>query len=296
MEQRNKQNRYVFFSLITLLVSFLWQFSCVRVEEPSQGAYGDTLIISSHGKPSIINPVLTTGTFSAVLVDILFDGLIKLDKSFEPHPNLAESWDVSEDSLWWTIHLRKRIKFHDGVELTAEDVKFTFDQIRDPRNKGPYFNSFTEIKQVLVKDRYTLQLILSKPFAALHDSLLVGILPKHLFEKENLQNNKWNYQPVGSGPFRLVKWSEDEIVLEANDDYFLGRPYLHSIRVNFVANQKVAWVHLLSEQADFMPLLVPEDFEKLIDTPSMNIYSYLKPFYYVLLLNNNGGLSVRRNY
>ena len=280
--------RYKYFSVICVvsLVFLVAESSCTK-KGNIPVSNGDTLVIHYPGTPSLINPILTTSTIAAPLTEIIFDGLIKLDEFLEPKPQLAKSWTSSKDGLRWIFYLRKGVRFHDGTELTAEDVKFTLDQARNPRIKGLFSNSFRDIKEVIVKDLYTVELIFEKPFAALLDYLDVGILPKHLFINSDIEENEWNYKPVGTGPFKFTKWSEDEVVLEANHDYFLGRPHLDKLIIKIVSNKKVAWASLLSEQSDLMPALDNEDYGRLEGVPFMKIYSYKKPFYYMIAFNNS---------
>lgn len=112
-------------------ITFTILFSPIHpyAESDPQKPCGDSLIIGHFLEPTILNPILTHSTISAALKGIIFDGLIKLNDKMEPKPHLALSWENSPDGTRWIFHLRKNVKFHDGAELTAEDVKFTFDKI-----------------------------------------------------------------------------------------------------------------------------------------------------------------------
>lgn len=260
---------------------------CDKDKTPSGKDYGDDLIVTFPGKPSIINPLLTTSTVSAVIMDIIFDGLITFDESFRPQAHLAKSWKQSSDGLEWTFYLRKGVRFHDGVELTAEDVKFTLEEARKPNRRGLFFNGLEEIIEVNIIDRYTFQLKLKKQFAPLLDNLFIGILPKHLFEGSHLETSAINYQPVGTGPFQLVTFSDDEIVLVAHDHYFLGRPYLNKIVIKIMPNDTASLISLLrKEQVDLVPSFFPEDLNRAKVMPSMRVHAIFSPYYHILAFNN----------
>lgn len=266
-----------------LFIIILYTLPSCTKEEKTQ--YGDSLYISEYQKPSIINPILTIGTISRDLAEVIFDGLIRLDENLEAMPHLVSSWEILDGGLVWRFHLRKGVIFHDGIELTSGDVSFTFKKIKDSRNKGPFFYVFQDLKEVIVKDRYTIDIILSRPNGSFINNLYVGILPKHLLEKEDFLNTDFNYHPIGTGPFRFVSWKDEEISLEANKSYFLERPYLDKIVVKVYKNQEASWAGIMKGEADCFPYITSENFNILKKVPDLKTYSYLKPLYYMIAFN-----------
>src|SRR2546423_1280385 len=110
-----------------------------NVSRPSRPhPYGGTLFWGTSNPPPIINPVLTQHSVSASIIPLIFDGLVRINSEEQIEPCLAKSWDISDDNLVYTFYLQKGVKFHDGVELTAEDVKFTYDRIEDPKVESAY--------------------------------------------------------------------------------------------------------------------------------------------------------------
>lgn len=275
---------FIIFSLFLLLNS------CKKSPPQIHKDYGDTLIIGDFQKPTIINPILTSGSISATLLDIIFDGLITIDEDGEIKPNLAESWKVSEDALEWIFHLRKGAKFHDGVELTAEDVKFTFEKFIEYKEKCAYSRSFRLMDWVATIDPYTIKIYLLKASPSFLSGLNVGIIPKHLLEKEDLETTRFNYNPVGTGPFKLKSLSEKEIIMEVNKEYFRGKPYLDGIIVKILENQKIAWAKLMSGEIDFVYLLDPGKYNITKNVSSVKIYSFLNPYYYIVGFNHENEL------
>lgn len=241
--------------------------------------------MADYQKPSIINPVLTIGTMSSDLAETIFDGLIRRDENLEVKPHLALSWEILDNGMRWRFYLRRGIFFHDKIELTSRDVGFTFERVKDPRYKGLFFYLFQDVKEVIERDRYTIDIILTRPNASFINNLSVGILPRDLLEKEDLLTTKFNYHPIGTGPFKIVRWEEGEIALEANRDYFLGRPYLDKVLLKIYPNMEGAWAGLIRGDTDYFPDLTPENFNILKKIPGLKTYSYLKPFYYILAFN-----------
>ncbi len=233
----------------------------------------------------MINPVISVSSESSDLESIIFDGLIKIDEKGEPHPHLASSWKISEDNLTWIFYLKKGVKFHDGVELTAEDGVFTYNAVKNPENRGNYTSYFELVKGIRAVDKYTVEIILKKPYASFLYGLGVGILPRHLLEGKDLHTAEFNYHPIGTGPYKLQKWSENEIVLKTNENYFNGRPYLNKIIVKNFPNQKVMWARLMRGEIDFAPAINPTDYEIINNIPSFKTYSVLKPYYYMIAFN-----------
>ncbi len=278
------QRKRAIFFVFTFLLSIVG-VSCDLLQSSEKKKTGDTLIIPEYQKLAFINPLLTSSTFSARLSEVIFDSLIQLDDHFEVKPHIAESWERSKDGMTWTFHLRHGITFHDGVELTAEDVAYTFQMIKENQGRIPFAFVFQDVTAIEAKDKYTVQIRLRKPIASFLQTLFMGILPKHILKGQNLMTAPFNQRPIGTGPFNLKSWTENEIILEANHSYFLGRPYLNQIHVMVYPNQEAAWAKLMAGEVDFFPYLTPENYEVLKQIPTFRFYSIPMPFYYLVAFN-----------
>lgn len=259
-------------------------YSC-KGKNLEKSTYGDSLYIAEYQRPSIIDPLAGISTISVLLSEMIFDGLIRFDNDLVPRPNLASSWEIFDNGTRWIFYLRKGVFFHDGVEMTAEDVKFTLDKLKDPRIRVRFSNAFLDLHSVIVKDRYTIEILFARPNYSLISAFDIGILPRHLLEKEDILNSAFNRHPTGTGPFRFVMWSDKEILLEANKNYFLGRPYLDRVLVRFYKDQEAAWAGLMRGDVDSFYIITPENFQTLKKIPDIRTYSYLKALYYMLVLN-----------
>ncbi len=250
-------------------------------------SYGDSLIIGEFVEPTSINPILTHSSISATLKRIIFDGLVKLNDRMEPNPHLALSWEKSPNGLRWTFQLRRGVKFHDGAELTSEDVKFTFDKISDPSINSPYISVFRNVKAVNAKDQYTVEIHLENPWPSFPFYLDVGILPKHLLMGKDLWKAEFNYHPIGTGSFKMERWSEDEIILKPNEDYFEGKPHLNMVKAKFFKNQGMVWAELMKGTVDCVFSTFSKHHDVIKGIPQFNVYSFLNPYYYIMAFNED---------
>ncbi|UCD71057.1 MAG: hypothetical protein JSW70_08640 [Syntrophobacterales bacterium] len=281
---------------LQILIAFallLTPFLLYSTSAPRE-TYGDSLIIGDFIEPAFINPILTHSSISAALKRIVFDGLIKINDKMEPDPHLARSWENSPDGKTWVFQLKSDVKFHNGDELTAEDVKFTFDKIKDPSTNSPYFSVFENFKAVNVKNRYTVEIDLRNPLPSLPFYLDVGILPKRLLMGKDLMMADFNYHPIGTGPFKIESWSKDEIIMRAHEDHFGGRPHLNRVVVKFFDDQRVVWAELMKGTVDCVFLTYSKNYDIIERIPDLNVYSFLNPYYYMLAFNRENAIFTSR--
>lgn len=179
--------------------------------------------------------------------DIPFNKWIEVspaDKQTALTPHFPELLPVLEHNPIILFHIRKGVRFHDGRELTADDVKFTYEAIMNPKNLSPRTSDFEPIKKVEVVDRYTVRMVYKRLFSPAITAWTMGILPEHLLNTEameremdrrglsevareqfGMRDSTFNRSPTGVGPFRFVEWQSDELIhLTRNDDYWEGPP------------------------------------------------------------------------
>ncbi|MEW6587447.1 MAG: ABC transporter substrate-binding protein, partial [Nitrospirota bacterium] len=214
--------------LLATIIILIAPSQSTASELSDQPAYGDALITGSIGEPSILIPMLAGDSASHDVAGLVFNGLIKYDTDLSIIGDLAESWDISPDGLVITFHLKKGVKWTDGVEFTADDVMFGFKTIVDEKTPTPYKEDYLQVKKAEVLDRYTFRVTYEKPFApALSSWGNLTVLPKHLLEGKDITKSDLTRKPVGLGMYKLNKWtSGQEVILDSNKDYFDGRPYI----------------------------------------------------------------------
>jgi len=272
--------------ILSFLIITLPIIAAARDKAQDGKPYGGTLIWGVCTQPTIINPILTTHSVSAPLLDLIFNHLIRLNSKGGIEPDLAQSWEVSPDGLVYTFHLRRGVKFHDGKECTAYDVKFTFDKITEPRNKSPYRSSFDLVEEFVALDEYTFRVILQKPSSTFIYRLIREIAPRHLLEKVDINSCSFNYHPVGTGSFKFKTWTKDnQIILEYNADYYEGRPYLDKIIVKTYPGLKDVWIALMRSEIDYAGFIEKEDYEIVKNDVAFKTFAIPTDYYFALFYN-----------
>jgi peptide/nickel transport system substrate-binding protein len=189
--------------------------------------------------PTLASYISTSGPIGQVTSKI-FDGLLEYDFSLKPIPGLAESWKVSPDGKTITFTLQKGVKFHDGKPFTSADVKFSvLEVLKKVHPRGPA--TFREVTEIDTPDAHTAVFRLGGPAPYLLMALSgyeSPMLPKHLYEGQDIKASKYANAPVGTGPFKFVEWQRGQFIrLDRNPDYWKsGRPYLDRIVARFVAD------------------------------------------------------------
>jgi peptide/nickel transport system substrate-binding protein len=233
------------------------------------------LVISSIGDASFLNPILSQDSASSEINSFVFNGLIKYDRDLQGFVGvLAESWKVENGSEpVITFYLRKGVLWHDGKEFTAEDVKFTYDKIMDEKTNTVRRSDYELVKTAEVLDPYTFRVTYKQPFSPGLATWGMGIIPKHLLEKEDINTTKFNRRPVGTGPFRFIEWVSDEkIIVEANPKYFEGRPNLDRIIYRIIPEPALNEMEILTQGVDYSSL-VPFEFKRIGQVPFLKTYS-----------------------
>lgn len=233
-------------------------------EKPS---YGDAIVVASIGDASYLNPILASDSASGDINGLVYNGLVKYDKDINLVGDLAKSWEISQDGLVITFFLHEDVRWHDGIPFTAKDVKFTYEKLIDPKVKTPYSSDFEKVLKVEVLDKYTLRISYKEPFSPGLASWGMGIVPRHIFNKGDFNTNPANQHPVGTGPYIFKEWRRDEkIILEANPDYFEGRPYIDRYIYRIIPDQAVEFLELKAGNVDMMGL-TPHQYKKEINFP-----------------------------
>jgi len=193
-----------------------------------------------------------------------------------------------------TFHVRKGVKWHDGVALTAADVDFTYRYMIDPKTPTAYAESFRQVRHAEVVDPYTYRVTYEKPYSPALLSWGIWILPRHILEAPwkagvDLRTTPQSRYPIGSGPYLFQEWKTGEkVVLEANPDYFEGRPYIKRVVYRIIPDQSTIFLELKAKNID-MAGLTPIQYRRQTDYPAFrkafNKYRYLANGYAYLGFN-----------
>ncbi|MBN3033412.1 MAG: peptide-binding protein [Candidatus Saganbacteria bacterium] len=235
------------------------------------------LRFSLGGEVSVLNPILSTDSVSSAVEGAIFSGLVTVNEKLEMVPDLAERWAVSPDGKTWTFHLRKNVRWHDGVPFTAADVKFTFDSILNPKVNSVRRSDFIidgKPIEFRVVDRHTVQALLPQPFAPFLINAGIGIIPKHLLADKDINRARFNRRPVGTGPFIFKEWrAGDRVTVERNSGYYLGKPLLKQIVYKEIPDANSRLVALEAGEIDEADI-PPKDYTRMKAARGVNVYEY----------------------
>ncbi|HYA86670.1 MAG TPA: peptide-binding protein [Nitrospirota bacterium] len=240
-----------FLACLVLCTSPLFLFACGEKVERNP----ETFVESSLGDARRLNPVIANDSASATINDQVFNGLVKYDKDIKLIGDLAERWVVTNKGKTITFYLRKSVKWHDGVEFTAEDCLFTYQKFVDPNVATPYSSSYMDVKRAEVVNKYVFRVTYKEPFSPALESWTAGMIPKHLLEGKDINTDSFNRHPIGTGPYKFKEWvTGQKIVLDANEDYFEGRPNIDQFIYRIVPDSSTMFQELLSGGIDMMGL------------------------------------------
>ncbi len=273
--------RLVILVLVVLLAACSQSDQLRSLEQPDdkKPVFGDTFIEGSIGDASTLLPILASDSASSTINGLVYSGLVRYNGDLKVVGDLAESWDISEDNLTITFHLRKNITWHDGVPMTSADVLFTYQLYVDPETPTAYAESYRQVKKAEAPDDYTFKVTYEQPYAPALISWSLSILPKHLLEGVKITESRLARHPVGTGPYRFVEWLDGEkIVLEANPDYFAEGPYIKRFVFRIIPDTSTQFLEIQTGGLDYMSLQ-PLQYDRQTDTPAFkrlfNKYRYL---------------------
>jgi peptide/nickel transport system substrate-binding protein len=251
-----------------------------------------TLRIATGIMPRTLNPLLSSQTSEFAIERLFDDLLVTVDEHGRFVPDLAATvpttanGGISRDGLTIRYRLRDHVRWQDGWPFTSADVKFTFDAIMNPRNNVVSRHGYDDVERVDTPDAHTVVFHLKARFAPFVATVFgesdgpFCLLPVHLLGKRTTINDApYNALPIGTGPFRVVRWFRgNRIELVRNDDYFMGRPKLASIVVSFVPDENAEVVQLRTHEIDWAFQVSVNAYRSLQAMPAGDVRSVLTPF------------------
>lgn len=191
----------------------------------------DFLVIGIESEPNHLDPRYSTDANSSRIGSLIYSSLLRLDQEARWIGDLAESWEML-DPQTYIFRIRRNVTFHDGTELTAADVKHTYDSILDPENRSPKRGPLSILETVEQLDRYIVQFRLSAPHAPFLEQCLIGIIPA---AGVKMAGSGRSNPPPGSGPFVFSAFDlGQKIILKANPSYWEGKPPIPGVVFNIV--------------------------------------------------------------
>lgn len=217
--------------------------------------YGGHILMGSIGEPSNLIPYLASDSASSEVGGLLYTSPLEYDKDFNIVKCAAEEWEVLDGGTFMRFKLRDGLLWQDGQPLTADDVTFTYQLMTDPRTPTAYAADFLNVKEYRQTGPLSFEVRYAAPYARAAVTWMHPILPKHILENEEIASTKYARNPVGAGPFKLKSWEPgSRIILEANDLYFKGRPYLDEVIYRIIPDTTTMFLEARAGKLDFVGL------------------------------------------
>lgn len=233
------------------------------------GSSGGTVRVLMPNEPASLSLLGKADRNSEVLAVQITDSLVQYDANAQLVPRLATDWEWSPDHLELTFRLRTDVRWHDGQPFTAADVVFSVEAVRRPAVENrPFAPLFAEVVEVIAVDDHTVRVRYLRPNADALEAWRLPMLPKHVAARDtDLLTGEFARHPVGCGPFRFVHYRPgEEIALQANDEYWDGRPTIDRLVFRLVPDQRTALLALLGGGLDVMTTS-PESWRATLESP-----------------------------
>lgn len=238
------QRIYLFHPLHRRLAVVLLVCTLVSCRSPHHDRPANSLVVGIEANPAQLDPRYTTDANSVRIGHLIYNALLRSDDKLQLQPELAQSWRRLDERTF-EFALRENIFFHDGRPLTAADVKFTFESIRDPANRSPKRAVLEPLQAVEITGTHRILFRLSAPHAPFVEHFTLGIVPQG-----SVMGNR---PPPGSGPFKLASMdSGEKVVLQANQNYWQSKPRLDGLVFKVVADAMVRGLEFKQGAIDFM--------------------------------------------
>lgn len=252
--------------LAGMMFSSLAAVGCSR-QKSIEPADPQAVTVGSIGEPKKLLPMLASDGASGDISGLVFNGLVKYNPDLRLIGELAESFTVTPDCRQVNFALRPNVKWQDGEPFTADDVKFTYERMIDPKVATPYRDAFERVGSLKVIDPLHLQITYKEPFAPAVESWAMGMIPKHLLEGKDLNTSEFNRTPIGTGPYKMKEWTTGQrVTLEANPDYFEGKPKVARYIYRIIPDTATMFLELKSGGLDFMGL-TPVQYQRQTSEP-----------------------------
>jgi peptide/nickel transport system substrate-binding protein len=255
---------------------------------------GGTINEGVIGMPTLINPVLAISDADKDLTSVVYSGLMKKMPDGTLINDLAENYSISPDNLTYNFTLKSNAVFHNGDKITADDIIFTIEKIKNPVIKSPKKSKWEGVSLSKI-DELNVSFTLSQPFISFMDNMTVGILPQKLWKNVNdleFGISPLNIKAVGSGPFQIEKVAKNKdgipvkYTLERFNKYILGKSYLKRLNIISYANEKDLIKALISGNINQASGISPNNIDQLSDA-KFKINTALLPRIFSLFVNTN---------
>lgn len=252
---------------------------------PAATTRSGDLIIGKAQEAVGLDPALVTAAASFDLLPDVYNPLIRFDEKYQPQPELAVKWSNPDDKTF-VFQLRQGVKFHNGREMKAGDVKYSLERIMDPATKSPWSSQLEPIQSIETPDDSTVKILLKQPYGPLLATLSAdwaAIVPK----EEVAKNGDLQKTMVGTGPFVLKEYTRDtRTVMTANSSYWeAGLPRLAQLTYNILPDETARLSAVRTGQIGLTPLSDPASVGLAARSPGVKVITQPTTDYYLLGIN-----------
>lgn len=231
----------------------------------------NVLTVAQVADITTLDPQKANDIYSANVMKQIYNNLVKMNKEMKIVGDLAESWKAP-DSNTWIFNLKRGVKFHNGEEFTANDVKFTIERLLDPKTLSPRAWLLGEVSKVNVVDKYTVELKTKEPFSPLLSNLCRYELSMLNEKAVKAKGEDYAKSPVGTGPFVFEEHHYgDKVILSKFNDYFEGPAGVDKIIYRAIPEDATRVVELESGGVDIIYNLPPQEFKRLSNNNNIKI-------------------------
>lgn len=252
------------------------------IPESTDPKMGGVLVSSLSSDPKNLDPAKISAWDQTVIGPNLHEGLFRLSPDGTEIINAgAESFEVSDDGMVWTFHLRPDAKFHNGRVITAEDYKYSFERVIDPATASPKAWMLTnivgakdyqdgtadQVSGIKVVDDKTLEITLAQPlatFKSMLTSMNLSVVPQEAVEE---WGEDFGFHVIGAGPFQLGEWNiNQDLTINAFEEYWDGRPYLDAVKFRFIGDENTRIVEFDAQNLD-IAWVPPAHWDRFYNDP-----------------------------
>ncbi|MEP3326214.1 MAG: ABC transporter substrate-binding protein [Nitratireductor sp.] len=247
-------------------------FGPALAQDPKEGG---TIIYANNSGPGQLDPQMAASLVELEVLAHVFESLVSMDENYSAKPMLAESYEISDDGTTFTFKLREGVKFHNGDEMTSEDVKATYERYAEV---SPGKGTLADVKEYRTPDPYTFVIELNKLNAVFIDQLKTPVYPLYIMPASQRDAPARDIEVIGTGPFKLGDWVKDShVIIEKNPDYtpredsegpsgYVGKKAVHvdAVRYNFLPEANARVAAMQTGEADITTSL-PLDLSKRLE-------------------------------
>ncbi len=248
---------------------------------PATARDADTLIVAQEAEPVGLDLMRSSIQTTMSVCYNLHDTLFEPQDDATVKPAIAEKWEKVDDNTW-KIFIRKDATFHNGEPVNAAAVKFSFDRVMNPAIDCPHKSKLSAFTEMIVLDDYTITVKTEKPYAPglyMLGYYLPIVPPKYI---ESVGDDKYNAEPVGCGPYKLVKWARgQEIVLEAYDKYYGPKPAYKNLIFKAIPEEASRIAALTTGEADVISGVPVHQRKKIEESGKTHLTSQMGAMHYL---------------